>query len=188
MTDPKDTSIRAIRQAKGMTLQDVADRLGTTAVTVSRWEREPSRVTIPVLNNLAVALDCTREELLGATAANQRTDNQEAFTAAVVLLGEYFGVDPANVAFLTKATDIMEPTIMRGERVYLDTSVSGVDHAGMYAMRQLNEARVVRIHRLLQEPGLLRVTADNKAYSIDYVVESDKVEIIGRVLGALKKF
>ena len=48
------TGIRRVRIEKGMTQDDIARRMECAAATVSRWEREPGRVTVPVLRNLAL--------------------------------------------------------------------------------------------------------------------------------------
>jgi len=40
-----DVDIRALRMALGMTQEQLARALGTTATTVSRWEREKTRPT-----------------------------------------------------------------------------------------------------------------------------------------------
>lgn len=67
----KTTRIRDVRQDKGLTLSDVAKRLDTTPATVSRWEREPNRVTVPVLSNLARVLDVDPSELLSGVRQRQ---------------------------------------------------------------------------------------------------------------------
>lgn len=56
--------IREIRKAKGLTLQEVADRIGTTAQTVGRLETGMRTLSIKWVNRIAEALDCDAAELL----------------------------------------------------------------------------------------------------------------------------
>lgn len=178
-----DTSIRAVRQAKGLTLQDVAERMGTTAVTVSRWEREPQRVTIPVLTNLAVALGCTREELLGGC---KPLEGYGLETSSKEVIANYYGIATEHVGVMEEQTDTMEPTIQRGARCFLDLSVTDVDGSGIYALRFEDTLRCVRAHSMFD--GRVRIVADNPLYQINFTVEHGQLEVVGKVMGCTKNF
>ena len=57
-------ALRALRRARGMTQQQVAEQIGVAKNTVSMWEvgeREPS---IDKLRKLAALFDCTIDELV----------------------------------------------------------------------------------------------------------------------------
>lgn len=56
--------IREIRKAKGMTLQQVADKIGTTAQTIGRLETGMRTLSIRWVNRIAEALGCDPGELL----------------------------------------------------------------------------------------------------------------------------
>lgn len=75
------TCIREVRHAKGMTLQDVADRClpPTTAQTIGRLETGTRTVSIGWLNRIATALGVEAAELLRAP--------EQAALAIVALLG-----------------------------------------------------------------------------------------------------
>lgn len=62
---PKDANnhIRAIRKAKGLTLEHVAARMKTTPQTVQRWEMRGD-LSVKKLNELAAVLDVAPAELL----------------------------------------------------------------------------------------------------------------------------
>ena len=162
-----------------MTLQDVAEKMGTTAVTVSRWEREPSRVTLPVLSNLAVALGCTREELLGA--------KREKLSASSYLdtLADEYGIAPENIGTMDQPTDIMAPTIDKGARCILDTSPDRISQAGVYAMR-LGDA-VHAIRALLIADGTVRLIADNPLYRYAETYAEEAIGVVGRVVATVKR-
>jgi len=51
------------REARGLTQERLAERLGTTGMTVSRWETGKSSVNTSVMSALADAFDIEPEEL-----------------------------------------------------------------------------------------------------------------------------
>lgn len=172
------TKIREMRQAAGLTLQDVAAKVGTTAVTVSRWEREPQRVTLPVLKNLALALGCSEAELIGA-------DVSRSSVMAADMAAEHFGVPREKFAMVIVATDMMHPTLWRGDTAFIDTSVNDVADAGIFAISLNGQARFVRAHLDLENS--IRFTCDNDLYKVDFTWPVGKIEILGRLVGFTRK-
>lgn len=175
--------IREKRQAAGLTLQDVADKLGTTAVTVSRWEREPQRVTLPILDKLAGVIGCNREELLARSLppANSAELNDEALAG----LALFYGIPGERIGLVTVATDMMAPTFSQGDHCFIDKSITWVDNAGVYAVMLNGEARLVRGHRNLENG--IRFTCDNSLYKVDFTWTDDRLEVIGKVIGHHRK-
>ena len=55
--------IRAKRKAGGMTLQDLADRLGVSGAAVGMWERGETLPAADKLPEIARALGCSIDEL-----------------------------------------------------------------------------------------------------------------------------
>ena len=53
---PVGFQVRDLRKAKGLTIQWLADRVGRSIGYISQIERNKSAVTIPVLNEIALAL------------------------------------------------------------------------------------------------------------------------------------
>lgn len=47
-----------------MTLKQLADKIGVTEVSASRYEKEDQRLTLPLLHKIAAALDCGPADLL----------------------------------------------------------------------------------------------------------------------------
>jgi transcriptional regulator with XRE-family HTH domain len=56
-TSPPIPRLRAVREAKGLTLREVARRVGTDPTNLSRIERGLRRPTVPLLLRLSRALD-----------------------------------------------------------------------------------------------------------------------------------
>ena len=166
-----------------MTLQDVAEKLGTTAVTVSRWEREPQRVTLPILDRLAEAIGCSREELLAATKG---TANKLVFGEGVMSsLSTFYGLPAESLAVVKVVTDAMEPTLMKGDTCVIDKSISWVDNAGIYAIAMNGEERMVRCHRKIN--GKVRVLCDNQLYKVDLEITDEELTVSGKVIGFTRK-
>lgn len=172
------TKIREKRQAAGMTLQDVADMVGTTAVTVSRWEREPQRVTLPVLANLAKALGCSEAELLGAEVPQNVAKSFQNDA-------EFFGIQPEHFAVVVVASDVMEPTIIKGDNVYLDTRKTVVEGGGLYGVMIGSHVRLFRMHPAGSDH--VRLLADNPLYKFDVTRPVSDVTVIGKVIGYTRK-
>lgn len=55
---------RAIRLAKGLSQQALADKTGLTVRYISKLENSPQNLTLEVIERLANGLDCTPSELL----------------------------------------------------------------------------------------------------------------------------
>jgi len=73
--------LAALRQARGLTQVQLADKIGSTQRAISRYETIADRAPAPVLAKLAKALGVTTDELLGVKrtrAAKTLTDDPEA--------------------------------------------------------------------------------------------------------------
>ena len=73
--------LAALRQARGLTQVQLAEKIGSTQRAVSRYETIADRAPAPVLAKLAQALGVTTDELLGVKptrAASSLTDDPEA--------------------------------------------------------------------------------------------------------------
>jgi len=57
-------NVRKMRLNRGLTQQDLAKMMDTTVVSISRYERESSRINIPLLARFSVALKCSIHELI----------------------------------------------------------------------------------------------------------------------------
>ena len=64
--------ITALRKEKGMTQEQLAERLGVSAQAVSKWENDVSCPDISILTELATVLGVSTDELLGAKPVQPR--------------------------------------------------------------------------------------------------------------------
>lgn len=77
--------IKELREAKGLTQEQLANKLGARLDWVSQQEREPlAMFTEMQLREIASALDCTVGELFNAPQASQEPDPEEVPEWAIV--------------------------------------------------------------------------------------------------------
>jgi DNA-binding Xre family transcriptional regulator len=110
------TSIRAIRKQRGLTLQHVADAVGTTPQTIQRLETGNMSVSVDWLERIAIALDLTPAELLAPAARAQRP--------RVPLAGHVVTGGTIHASHATPAVALAAGGFADG----VDTSPPGVSH------------------------------------------------------------
>ena len=83
------SKLRSLRESRGLTQKQVAKALGVTEVSVSRYESQDQRLTLPLLLQLARVLRCSVAEIAGEKtfAAPARRTGPE--------LGEEFALLPS---------------------------------------------------------------------------------------------
>jgi transcriptional regulator with XRE-family HTH domain len=69
---PFGERLRALREAAGLSQQQVADKLDMTQTAYAWWERNPVALRPEQLQSLAAALNVTVEELMGTAASKKR--------------------------------------------------------------------------------------------------------------------
>lgn len=57
-------NIKKAREGRGLTQEDLAERLNVTRQAVSNWENEKTQPSIEMLNQLALVLEVSVEELI----------------------------------------------------------------------------------------------------------------------------
>lgn len=61
---PRRLNIRAIREARGLSQQELADKVGVRQSTIYKWENEQINLSVNALFRLAAALNVSATELL----------------------------------------------------------------------------------------------------------------------------
>lgn len=183
--------IRELREARGMSQADLAKLIGTTGVSVGRYEKEPGRVTMPLLEEISRALNCRVADLLG--------DGQIIEQPVVVLpfLGnkrrlafdgeqvEKIG-KPSTLQAIEVEDDAMYPTLARGDIVLIDRTVTSVAKDGIYAIGVDGHTMVKRVS-FNPIRKLLTITNDNALYAPLGDAKPSAVRISGRVVWAGKR-
>lgn len=60
-----DLQLRALRTKKGLTLTELAEKIGSKYQAVGRWERGTTEITLGDALKVCRVLDCTLDELVG---------------------------------------------------------------------------------------------------------------------------
>ena len=60
-----DLQLRALRTKKGLTLTELAEKIGSNYQAVGRWERGTTEITLGDALKVCRVLDCTLDELVG---------------------------------------------------------------------------------------------------------------------------
>lgn len=61
--------LKEIREARGLTQEQLAERIATTGASISRYENQDIRLTLPLMRRLGSALHCSVADLAGETAS-----------------------------------------------------------------------------------------------------------------------
>lgn len=102
--------IKEIRKKRGFTLDEVAERLGVSVSTLSRYESSQiTKIPVTVIEKLCLALGTTTQELMGSASddASQRDELPTSFANAseamafmlkMPILAAYGGYDVKNMS------------------------------------------------------------------------------------------
>lgn len=192
------TRIRDVRQQRGLTLADVAHKLDTTPATISRWEREPHRVTVPILQNLARVLDVNPTDLLDSVRKRPVAGKEHRIIMVEPMgagsanpfdadfIAELTRTDPEQLALLVVQGDDMAPTLAQGDLCLVDLTLRQPTTPGLYVLQAEGVGHVRRLQPVLGT-AQIRVAQDNGAYGEPVVIAADALSIAGRVIWIGKK-
>lgn len=65
------SQLKAIRTKRGVKQRELAERIGVEPATVSRYEKNAEKLTLPLLRRLAEALCCRVSDLAGETELDE---------------------------------------------------------------------------------------------------------------------
>jgi transcriptional regulator with XRE-family HTH domain len=183
--------IKELREARGMSQSDLAKLLGTTGVSVGRYEKEPGRVTIPLLEEIASALNCRVADLMGAGQIIEQPVVVLPFRGSGKRLafdGEQ--VDrigkPSTLQAIEVEDDAMSPTLTKGDIVLIDRTVAKVTKDGVYAIEASGHTMVKRVS-FNPIRKKLTITNDNALYAPVGDVAPGDIRVAGRVVWAGKR-
>lgn len=58
------SALKEIREARAVTIKQMAERMNTTEVSIERYEKEENRLRLPLLRQFAKELNCTIAEIV----------------------------------------------------------------------------------------------------------------------------
>jgi phage repressor protein C with HTH and peptisase S24 domain len=190
-----------LRHARGLSQQELADKLHTTSVSVGRYEREDQRLTLPLLRRLAKILDVSIAEIVGETRSGDEhysvpVYDLRAAAGAGALVSETpvsehlmfreqwlrrIASDLTALFVLEISGDSMWETLHDGDHVLVDRAQTNPRREGLYIIRIDDMLQVKRIS-MHPVSKLLTVKSDNPAYRTYDNIPPDDIAIMGRVV------
>mgnify|MGYP005792336385 CR=1 FL=1 len=105
--------ISVLRKEKGMTQNDLAEKMNVTDKAVSKWERNLSCPDINSISKLANILETTVEELLNAQIKKEKNKIDEIVNIALIGIGLALGICTIVTSILGQV-DVKNTIIMLG--------------------------------------------------------------------------
>ena len=193
--------IARLRLERGLSQQELGDKLNTTAVSIGRYEREDQRLTLPLLRRLAKVFDVTVAEIAGETRVGAEHMAVPVFDlraaagagalAADVPATEHLmfreqwlrriATDLRALFVLEISGDSMWETLHDGDHVLVDRAQMNPRREGLYVIRIDDMLQVKRIS-MHPVSKLLTVKSDNPAYRTYDSIPPDDIAIMGRVV------
>src|SRR3984893_2371635 len=194
-------NISKIRHARGMSQQQLANKLKPPAVSVGRYEREDQRLSLPLLRRFAKIFDVTIGEIAGETrltpdylsvpvfdlraAAGAGALAQDNEPAGHLMFREQWlrrmSSDIPRLFVLEISGDSMWETLHQGDQARVDPAQTNALREGLYVIRIDDMLQVKRIS-MHPVTKLLTVKSDNPAYRTYDNIQPDDIAIMGRVV------
>ncbi len=149
---------------------------GSSPVPVSPTDLPPDKVNEYVL---VPRYDVTASAGHGALVMDEHIIDWLAFKRSWII-GE-MSLDPGKLSLITVHGDSMEPTLLSGDLVLVDTASRQVRGGGLYVVRMGEDLMAKRVVRL--GPDEVRIVSDNKEWYPPITAKiSDGVDIIGEIV------
>lgn len=194
-------NIGKLRHARGMSQQQLAEKLNTTAVSIGRYEREDQRLSLPLLRRFGKIFDVTIGEVAGETrltpdylsvpvfdlraAAGAGALAQDNEPAGHLMFREHWlrrmASDIHRLFVLEISGDSMWETLHDGDHALVDPAQTNPRREGLYVIRIDDMLQVKRIS-MHPVTRLLTVKSDNPAYRTFDNIKPDDITIMGRVI------
>jgi phage repressor protein C with HTH and peptisase S24 domain len=190
-----------LRLGRGMSQQDLADRLNTTAVSIGRYEREDQRLTLPLLRRLAKIFDVDIAEIAGdartspdhysvpvydlrAAAGAGALADESPPTGHLMFREQWLRriANDVRALFVIEISgDSMWETLHDGDHVLVDPSQGNPRREGLYVIR-IDD--MLQVKRISMHPVTKRLTvkSDNPAYPTYDNIEPADIAMVGRVV------
>jgi len=182
-------NISELRKNRGMTQEQLAETLGVSAQTVSKWENEITMPDIMLLPVIAGCFDITVDELYGGRKPKEKRhpvnydDIPEMLYDTVIDLTQRGWVDSVEgkdldtekekmKAYLENDRQVKTATFSNKNGAVIATSEIGLLHRGKANADQLTKAEIGRVLEILSKPAVRSVFAYEAEHMTEYVTAS----------------
>ena len=115
-------NMKALRKNKGLTQEELANRLNVVRQTVSKWEKGRSVPDAEMLQKIADVLESDVSQLLGAPI--QQNENTDVIAEQLSRINEQLAVKNNRSRKIWKAVGIILAIIIAGQMLLLALSVT----------------------------------------------------------------
>lgn len=184
--------IKALRKSKKLTLEELAQKVGVSGMTISRWEKDPSVITRDHIISLAKALNVDVSVILGISELSTATRLPVIgeISAGTPILAEeniieyrdFIGdVSPDEHFYLRVKGDSMFPVIPNGSLVLfrLQPDLENGE-IGAFLVNDDSECTVKRLK--VYPDGLTVLQPENDDYSPILASKANPVRIVGKAV------
>lgn len=193
LSDTVANRLHVVRRAQGMTLQQVADRAGTTFGQVHKLEKSMRPLTMEWIERLAKALGVPESELmpnaaapaavraipvLGEIAAGNWREAVQFAKAEVMVAGA-----PVNAFALEPVGDSMNKLLPNGGYVVIDPDDADLREGKVYAV--MNGEGETTLKRYRSNPARLEPCSTNPAHQA-INLGRENFTIVGRAMSAVQ--
>lgn len=149
--------------------------IGTGGVTLTEFDRRGQTVAMPEID----LSQQSAERIAGISVKDHR------FTIGRALLEIHTQADPAHIMVAVNTGDGMAPDLVNGDLIFIDASCRTIDTQDVIWL--LRYGGMMTIRRVRMTPQGILLMAANPVLP-DYTVPAAELEVLGRVVGALRKF
>ena len=194
--------LRQIRAARGLTLREVAEKMQTTGASISRCEREPQRVSVPLLAKFAEVYDCTVDEILGLNSMGcyertlelvtlpiyepntllEASTNTKYVDFPTYVLPHVDREKFRDFALMVVRGDSMMPSYEDGSVVLIDRQIKLPQGDGIYAIASYGDHAELRWLSVNPIQRTLDLKPENTRYREYLDVKLDQIHVLGRVV------
>ncbi len=197
--------LREIREARKLTQEELGKKIGTTGVSISRYEKHDHKLTLPVLRKLANELQSSVAQIAAeepldspnlpsvyvptysaeASAGNGTIVDEEHITGFLAFKADWLRsvtiAEAGELGVITVHGDSMEPMLRDEDHVLVDCTQSRPRRDGIYVVRYED---AVQVKRLSLHPitNLLTIRSDNPEYPTFADLRGEQLDIVGRVI------
>ena len=194
------------RKERNLTQRELAAKLGCTPGSMSRYEKEDNRLTLPILRKIASALNVSVADLVMPVEAGGRrvvdipeldvklsggsgsASTEESLSRVWAFDRDYVrsvGSEAKNMAIATVHGDSMEPKLNHGERVLIDRCDTDYTAGGIFAVEIGDNLMIKRLQPSPDGKSVI-IRSENSAYE-DLTKSPDDMRVIGRAMISLHR-
>lgn len=174
--------LRELREALGLSSDELATRVGTTGSQIRRLEAGTRRLTIDWMDRIAEALECSPSDLMVHAVATAVTDEVEVSTMGHTGVGNAIA-GSGLATYRVCGTSLTAIGIHPGDIITVDESQEACASLsdGDIVMVQLMSPRVLLL-RQFARPGLLHTNTEGANLAIRTNDRSIALQIVGVVV------